>query len=145
MKVIFLDIDGVMNGLESRPLDRQGLVSFLEPANVAVLNDIIARTGAVVVVSSTWRLSMSWESLKAAFRAAGCTAELIDRTPDLDAGDRQLEVMAWLAAQPTPPDRFVVIDDHFRMPDLPGALVRTSKLLGLTSSDVPAVLRRLAD
>jgi hypothetical protein len=145
VKVIFLDIDGVMNGLESRPQDRRGVVSWLEPVPVALLNRIVAATGAVVVVSSSWRLTVPWDDLRAAFRAAGCTAELVDRTPDLDAGDRQREVMAWLAAQAAPPRRFVVIDDHFRMDALPGALVRTSKLFGLRESDVPAVLARLAD
>ncbi len=145
MKVIFLDIDGVMNGLESRPDHRLGFVGFLEPENVAVLNHIVEVTGAVIVVSSTWRLSMPWDEMRAAFRAAGCEAELIDRTPDLDARDRQREIKAWLAAQAEPPTRYVVIDDSFLMPDLPGALVRTSKLCGLTEHDVPAVLRRLAD
>lgn len=145
MKVIFLDIDGVMNGSESRPEHRRGLVSWLEPEPVALINRIVAATGAVVVVSSTWRLTVAWDDLRAAFREAGCTAEIVGATPDLDARDRQREVLAWLAAQATPPTRFVVIDDHFRMDRMPDALVRTSKLLGLTESDVPAVLARLAD
>lgn len=145
MKVIFLDIDGVMNGLESRPLARRGLVSWLEPTQVDLLNGIVEATGAVVVVSSSWRLAMPWDAMKAAFQLAGCTAELIDRTPDLDARDRQREIMAWLTAQPEPPERYVVIDDSFLMPAMPGALVRTSKLCGLTEYDVPAILRRLAD
>jgi len=144
-KVIFLDIDGVMNGVASRLDHRRGFVGFLEPGNVAALNQIVAATGAVVVISSTWRLTIPWGDLKAAFHEVGCTAQLVDRTPDLDARDRQREIIAWLAAQATPPARYVVIDDDFLMPDLPGALVRTSKLCGLTANDVPAVLRRLAD
>lgn len=145
MKVIFLDIDGVMNGIDARPDPARGLVSFLDPGPVERLNRIVAATGAVVVVSSTWRLGTPWDQLVAAFRAAGCTARLIDRTPDLDARDRQREVMAWLAAQPAPPARFVVIDDFFRMDALPGALVRTDKYTGLSERDVPTVLARLAD
>jgi hypothetical protein len=144
-KVIFLDIDGVMNGVASRPDHRRGFVGFLDPINVAALNQIVAATGAVVVVSSTWRLTIPWDEMKAAFREVGCAAQLVDRTPDLDARDRQREIIAWLAAQAVPPARYVVIDDDFLMPDLPGALVRTSKLCGLTANDVPAVLRRLAD
>lgn len=145
MKVIFLDIDGVMNGAASRPDHRRGFAAWLEPTNVAALNQIVAATGAVVVVSSSWRLAIPWDEMRAAFRDVGCLAELHDRTPDLDARDRQREVIAWLTAQAVPPSRFVVIDDDFLMPDLPGALVRTSKLCGLTEHDVPAVLRRLAD
>lgn len=148
MKVIFLDIDGVMNGIEAKgqhPDARRGLVSFLDPGPVELLNRIIAATGAVVVVSSTWRLGIPWNDLVEAFREAGCTATIIGGTPDIDARDRQLEVMTWLASQKVQPERFVVIDDYFRMDALPGALVRTDKYTGLSERDVAAVLARLAD
>ena len=48
--MIFLDIDGVLAPI--RQWDRYGDV---DPACIQVLNEIVARGGADVVVSSTWR------------------------------------------------------------------------------------------
>ena len=144
-KIIFLDIDGVMNSVTTRPQHSRGLVDFLDPRNVSVLNAIVEATGAVVVVSSTWRLSTTFAALKASFAAAGCVAEILDVTPDIDGRQRVLEVAAWLERQATPPSRFVVLDDDHDMPAFPDKLVRTSKQHGLSPRDLPAVLAILAD
>jgi hypothetical protein len=144
-RVIFLDIDGVMNSVATRPEHRHGLVSWLDPANVAVLNQIVEATGAVIVVSSTWRLAMPFAELRANFRAAGCVAEIVDVTPDIAARERVREIVAWLARQSEPPRRYAIIDDDFYMDELPGKLVRTSKLHGLSARELPAVLALLAD
>ncbi len=143
-RVIFLDIDGVMNSLGTRPEDRRGLCSWLDPANVAVLNTIVRATNAVIVVSSTWRVSMPLPELRAAFREAGIEGSIIDVTPNIDGSDRQREIVAWLTAQPVPPAHYVIIDDYFPMPDLPERLVKTSRLAGLTVRELPAVLAILA-
>jgi hypothetical protein len=144
-KIIFLDIDGVMNSINTRPQDPRGLADFLDPRNVSVLNAIVEATGAVVVVSSTWRLSTSFAALQASFAEAGCVAEIVDVTPDIDQRQRVLEVAAWLERQATPPSRFVVLDDDYDMPAFPDKLVRTSKQYGLSPRDLPAVLAILAD
>lgn len=44
-KVIFLDVDGVMNNHDTRTDHHVGLVSWLDPKNVAVLNEIVQATG----------------------------------------------------------------------------------------------------
>jgi HAD domain in Swiss Army Knife RNA repair proteins len=49
-RVIFLDIDGVLAPI--RTWDRYG---DLDRACIEVLNQIVARAGAEVAVSSTWR------------------------------------------------------------------------------------------
>lgn len=143
-KVIFLDIDGVMNNVGTRPQSPRGLVDYLDPENVGVLNQVVRATGAVVVVSSSWRLSNSLAELQASFAAAGCVAQIIDVTPRSAGGERALEVAAWLARQSEPPVCFVVIDDEFEMPAFPDRLVRTRKLHGLCAGDLPAVLGLLA-
>lgn len=144
-KVIFLDIDGVMNHVRTRAGPGGGLRAMLEPASVALLNRVVEDTGAAVVISSSWRLVLPLGALREAFAAAGCVAEIVDVTPALDASRRELEIAAWLAAQAEPPARFVILDDEFTMEALPGRLVRTSKLRGLCADDLPAVLERLAD
>ena len=144
-KVIFLDVDGVMNNHDTRTDHHVGLVSWLDPKNVAVLNEIVQATGAVVVVSSTWRLTMTFDELRASFVAAGSVAELVGITPDIDARQRDLEIQAWLSAQSAPPSRYVILDDDREMPTQPEKLVKTCPSRGLSADDVPAVLALLAD
>lgn len=144
-KIIFLDIDGVMNSHDTRTDHELGLVSWLDARNVAVLNRIVQATGAAVVVSSTWRLTMPFDELRATFAAAGCVADLADVTPDIDARRRDREIQAWLAAQPEPPSRYVILDDDRDMPTLPEKLVKTCPSRGLSPEDVPTVLALLMD
>ncbi|PCC67738.1 hypothetical protein SAMN02745121_02374 [Nannocystis exedens] len=143
-KVIFLDIDGVMNDLGTKSA-RSGLAGWLDPDHVAVLNEVVRATGAVVVLSSSWRLAMPLDALRLAFAEAGCVAELLDVTPDLDRARRGREIAAWLAVQPEPPVRYAILDDSFDMPELPGKLVKTSREVGLTAREVPRLLALLAD
>ena len=53
MKVIFLDIDGVLNSMSCKATI-EGF-DFVEDEKVALLKEIIDLTGAKVVLSSTWR------------------------------------------------------------------------------------------
>jgi hypothetical protein len=142
--VIFLDIDGVMNNISTRTEPERGIVSWLDPDNVAVLNQIVRATGAVIVVSSSWRLTLPLSELRAGFAAAGCEAQVVGITPNVDGPHRGREIRAWLDAQPDPPTRYVAIDDQFDMPELPGRLVKTCRYSGLTANEVPQVLERLA-
>lgn len=144
-KVIFLDIDGVMNNASTRPDERRGLVAWLDPSNVEVLNRLVRATGAVVVVSSTWRVSMPLDELRGHFAAAGCLAEIADYTPDIDGYHRDHEIAAWLAGQPLPPRRYAILDDQHTMDALPGKLVRINQYRGLCERDVPDVLALLED
>ncbi|WAS98257.1 HAD domain-containing protein [Nannocystis punicea] len=144
-RVLFLDIDGVMNTLSS-PVDPAiGLTSLLLPGCVAALNRVVQATGAVVVVTSTWRLTMPLAELRAHFRAAGCVAEIVDVTPDLDAPRRDREIAAWLAAQAEPPRAYCILDDDRDMDGLPGRLVRTDSRRGLGDDELPRVLALLAE
>lgn len=143
-RVLFLDIDGVMNTL-STPVDPAlGLTSLLLPRCVAALDRIVRASGAVVVVTSTWRLTMPLTELRAHFAAAGSSAEIVDITPDLDAPRREREIAAWLAAQPEPPRAFCILDDDRDMDAFATRLVRTDSHRGLGDDEVPRVLALLA-
>ena len=54
MKLIFLDIDGVLNYEGYERFTRSG-TRFVDPVLIKRLKKIIDRTGAKVVLSSTWR------------------------------------------------------------------------------------------
>lgn len=93
MKIIFLDIDGVMNsqkhGLEVDALYKAGKISHEERLNwdlpyedtLLVLQRIVKTTKAQLVLSSSWRLLRGrYEQLNTIFKPYGF--QLIDKTCD---------------------------------------------------------------
>lgn len=108
VKIIFLDIDGVLNSqlfyVHGRP-GGVGLRSDIDPVPVEFLNELIADTGAKVVVSSTWRLGRSTEELQTLLNQSGFTGEIIGKTKDLrprvsgtesDSILRGNEILCWI-------------------------------------------------
>jgi hypothetical protein len=104
MKVIFLDIDGVLNS--SRTRNPRKFPYVVEPRLLRRLKKLIDHTGAKVVLSSSWRLDPI--GLLAA-RYWGIP--FIDVCPDKPRSARGQEVLSWLSAHPRV-KRFVVIDDE---------------------------------
>lgn len=80
MKIIFLDVDGVLNYSRMDKDDHirtdGGLVSR---RCVKLLNQITDRTGAKLVVSSVWRFD--GEKIYETLRSAGVTGEFVGLTP----------------------------------------------------------------
>jgi hypothetical protein len=74
--VIFLDIDGVL-----APIRRWDRYGDLDPACIRVLNEIVARAGADVVVSSTHRHGKTVAELQQILDAEGFTGRVVDKTP----------------------------------------------------------------
>jgi hypothetical protein len=112
MKVIFLDIDGVLNGARTRNPRKFPYVA--ESRLVRRLIGLLERTGAKVVLSSSWRLDPI--GLLAA-RYWGIP--FVDVLPDMPRSPRRQEVLSWLAKHPRV-KRFAVIDDEDdELDDLP--------------------------
>ena len=119
-----------------RSWDRYG---DLEPACVAVLNEIVTRGHAEVVVTSTLRYGKSVTELDAMLHAHGFTGRVVDKTPTLAPGaDRGEEIAAWLAEHAV--SGFVIIDDHVDMGGLRSHLVQTDPARGLQSADAARAL-----
>ena len=137
-RVIFLDIDGVLAPI--RHWDRYG---DLEPACVEVLNEIVTRAGAEVVVSSTWRHGRTVAELQAMLEEEGFTGCVVDTTPTVEPGaGRGEEIAAWLAAHAV--GGYVIIDDHVVDGGaLRGRLVVTHPGHGLRPADVPRAIEIL--
>jgi hypothetical protein len=53
MKVIFLDIDGVLNTTSTTEMFEE--YTFVEDEKVQLLKQLVTRTGAKIVLSSSWR------------------------------------------------------------------------------------------
>ena len=137
--MIFLDVDGVLAPI--RQWDRYG---DLDPACVRVLNDIAARGGADVVVSSTWRYGRTVAQLQEILDRVGFTGRVLDKTPVGPPGvNRGEEIAAWLAEHEVA--GYVIIDDHVDMGGLRTNLVLTHPAHGLQAADAAraiAVLMR---
>jgi hypothetical protein len=136
-RVIFLDIDGVLAPI--RQWDRYG---DLDAACIQVLNEIAARGGADVVVSSTWRYGKTVAELQEILEAAGFTGRVLDKTstgaPGADRGD---EIAAWLAEHAV--GGYVIVDDHVAMGELRTHLVLTHPAHGLQPADAPRAIATL--
>ena len=117
-KIIFLDLDGVLN-VYSHDHDEFG--SQFMPQFVNNLKRVIEETGAKIVISSTWRYG-GLQRMKDMWEKRNLPGEVIDITPDcndlfnegsfewLDQIERGHEVEYWLDEHPEV-ERYVIFDD----------------------------------
>lgn len=119
MKVIFLDIDGVLNVIgQGRDEYGQGFHRHL----VENLEYVIRETGAKIVISSTWRFS-GLSVMQSMWKDRGLPGEVIDVTPDCarmgeggiwQSKERGYEIKEWLDHSPEV-ESYVIIDDDSDM------------------------------
>ncbi len=125
LRVIFLDIDGVL-----APILDPERYGDLDPACMQVLNEIVARSGAEVVVSSSLRYGKTVAELQRMLDEVGFCGRVLDSTPtDLRGCDRGEEIAAWLYDHPIA--GCVILDDHRDMSPLLSRLVQTNAAHGL--------------
>lgn len=108
MKIIFLDIDGVLVTDRSRRFGRWSVQGPFDLVAVSNLNKLIDATNARVVISSAWRTDSSL-NMKTVLGRAGVECEIVGQTPVL--GGRAFEIAVWLFYHRNRIDRFVIIDD----------------------------------
>ncbi len=133
-RVIFLDIDGVVAPI-------QGYLAYgeLDPGCVGVLNTIVERSGADVVISSSWRFSITVAEFQQMLEAAGFVGRVIGATPtDARGATRDGAIAAWLADHPVA--SFVILDDHRDLGALIDKLVQTDRVVGLRPTDAERAL-----
>lgn len=152
MKIIFLDIDGVLNSGdflwtdEHQKLDKSKNENWFDPAAVARLNRIIEATGAECVLSSTWRILHTIEEVEGFMKAAGFVGELVGKTPG-GGGVRGPQIQEWLDMIRRwvleEVDSFVILDDDSDMLHLMPHLVHTSFQHGLQDEHVERAIKML--
>ena len=134
MKVIFLDIDGVLNSAEY-DAERTSPYDNIDLSRLPLLKQLIDLTNAKIVLTSSWRKAWDCDKtvcdeigkqLDAAFATADL--EISDKTPVL--GRRKDEIASWLAAHPDT-EKFVIFDDmSFGWEELSDNLVKTDGMIG---------------
>jgi hypothetical protein len=115
-KIIFLDIDGVLNHQlwyeeirgpgKTRETPSDDALDYFCPRSVDMLNGLTDRTGAEIVLSSSHRVGKSNEECIEYLRRGGITGKVLGRTPrlwfqsDMEGYNysvpRGCEIKAWL-------------------------------------------------
>lgn len=144
MKIIFLDFDGVLNHSETVRMAPDWAIqrhpyNWVETHLVKRLGNLVEKTGAKIVVSSTWRREWDVPELEKILsdedpRLAGA---VIGKTPNFgDWGSiRGEEIAYWLdtKASDTP---YVVFDDNPWCLQHGERFIQTNEITGLTDKNV---------
>jgi hypothetical protein len=146
MKIIFLDIDGVLNSGRFMHSNIDAFneaygVKHLDPMAIARLNKIIEATDAEVVISSTWRILSSVADMRGYLKAAGFTGVVRGATPRLGTR-RGIEIQQWLDDHALI-DSMVILDDDSDMGHLMPFLVKTDWNKGLQDEHIQLVVDML--
>ena len=154
MKVIFLDVDGVLNNCRTKA--RCGEYMGIDTALVKQLKKIVDATEAEIVLSSTWRLGYNREHQELANHSKYLANKLgkqhmrvVGYTPDLGHMGilRGQEIREWLNKNDDVVTEWVVLDDEyfgdFATHGIDTHWVKTDTDEGLTDADVEHAIRIL--
>ena len=156
IKIIFVDVDGCLNCATTiKRLNICFEFSFVDTRKVLRLRDIVERTGAQLVLSSTWRFGvdsrafylekMAYCELLEEFRRLRCPI-WTDVTPYLPRAKRWQEINAWLLLHPEV-DEYIILDDwgenEFR--PMMDHLVQCDPRFGLTKERAELAIKMLGE
>lgn len=143
MKIIFLDIDGVLNSWAT--------LYKITTEKLQLLNDLIELTGAKIVISSSWRVGskdvndfLDKNFSKRTFRLDNSNQELIDNIfykntiglTDTFGPSRGDEIQRWLNSHEDI-ESYVILDDDLDMLDEQlYNFVQTDTYFGLTDREI---------
>ncbi len=134
MKVIFLDIDGVLN-CDQTPNSRK-FPYVVDKKLLARLQKLLDETGAKVVLSSSWRCDPVGR-----LAAKHFGVPFIDVCPDEPKDPRCKEMVAWLSDHPEVTRYAVLDDENDGLDDLP--LFQPSSKTGITDEIVEGATKYL--
>lgn len=130
-KIIFLDVDGVLNpmrNIRKRRTEGKNTVSYkieLDKENLKYLKRLVDETGAKIVVSSSWRIggfnNASIDNLARQLRRL--SLNIYGFTPISNARYRGDEIREYIKNSIIPIKGFVILDDDSDMGELIDHLV----------------------
>lgn len=130
MKVIFLDIDGVLNIIPEE-WDEYGAI--FHKHFESNLRKIIDNTNAKIVISSTWRFSgikvmkEMWKARKLSGDIIGVTPYLLNKDDKLTSIKRGYEIQDYLDNNPDIENYVIIDDDSDMLPSQIKNFVKTSE------------------
>lgn len=139
MKVIFLDVDGVLN--HGKQIEK------VEDDKIHLLNQIVTATNSEIVLSSDWRYGLNTDDrdmilLERKLRSVGI--DIMSSTPITKHGYRGAEIYQWINEwQGETIDKFIILDDRDDMKPYMNRLIQTSFNLGLQEKHVKKAIQLL--
>jgi hypothetical protein len=141
MRIVFLDIDGVLVTRRSFFV-RKGNLPTAGAGCVEALNHITAATGASIVVSSSWRREMTLDQLRSVLADWGVQAQIVDVTSD-GLRNRGAQIEEWIARNGLV-ESFVILDDQADFDDcLLERAVMTTEEIGLGENEAQSAIEIL--
>lgn len=139
MKIVFLDIDGVLNSRKYfNSIPRGVLYQEIDETKVELLKQIIDQTQAEIVLSSTWRGLKDMGEMNQPHPMYTYLTEtlakyglsIMSHTPVIEE-KRPLEIYTWLNNRVDTIEAFVILDDDWGQDDyrpygLESHLIKTS-------------------
>ena len=107
MKVIFLDVDGVLNSDEF--FENNTDDSYIDVKAVKLVKKVIEETGAKIVVSSSFRYNQAFQEIQEILLRNGI---LFEKTPFIN-NERGKEIKKWLSEKSDIEDYVILDDDIF--------------------------------
>lgn len=144
MKILFLDIDGVLNSdqwflnVDSTP----GQAGKLDPRACALLEQAIRQTGCQLVLSSSWRSSMSAQDVETLLHARGVPSAKVVGLTGPDFRTRDDAILLWVEENGV--TAWAAIDDN-TLPQVAALerAVKTEYDKGMEPSHVEALVQIL--
>ena len=147
MRVLFLDIDGVLIHYGTMGVVAPSGFNAFDPHCVSQLNRIIQVSACAVILSSTWR-NFGLMRCREHFVQQGVRGAFRGLTPgpNIEGTERFYaqrgdEIQVWLDNHET--ERFCILDDNADMGTLKNQLVQTDPSRGLTEQDADRVIKML--
>lgn len=135
-KVLFLDIDGVVNSRATTSFRNK--LYPLDPHMAFMVGKIQLGTDCDVVLSSSWRHHP--DGVKA---VEDSIVKIIDKTPTVSAGVRGHEIQAWLDLHPEVTTYAILDDDSDMLENQMPNFFKTTFQNGLTEDIAKAVTEHL--
>ena len=166
-KVIFLDIDGVLNTERQHNRCVEAGLAYVDnfgyafdPVSVANLKKIVDEAGADIVISSSWKF-WGLSTMQKLWVNRELPGKLIDVTPnnvsdemllsvDLDLMElpagKGSEIKEWLETKGQQVTHYAILDDFPDMlPEQQSHFVQTDPIIGVTVEDANEIIRILTD
>lgn len=147
MKVLFLDVDGVLNSREGFLRDKPGTYIYWTDECAKLLASILERHPDVnIVISSTWRIRHMPDILRFFCDYGMDPNRIIGETPRKSrfGEERGHEIQNWLDEHPEV-TKFVIVDDDSDMVNLMSHLVQTDGEKGLDGVCAEEIIKRFTE
>ena len=150
MKVLFLDVDGVLNCVEDwieedvlgHPFNKG--CNQINRTKLALLQRVVNETGCKIVLSSTWRKFFELPVFHAMLKDRGFVSEadvFIGKTPEKFSNSvRGVEIRMWLENHPEVTTYAIVDDDNDMLEVQTPYFVRTDNSRGMSYKDAVAII-----